>query len=135
MPEPRDTDALAAIAALAARLRETAAAVAERADSAARSGPLSGFHPGSTGGRRPEGDHDAATEDADGTWGSADFGAIIDFAAMLRESVPDDLRDRLSDSFRETLLSTRALIDWYLERDAGTTPDDTLDGETVDEGS
>jgi hypothetical protein len=37
---------------------------------------------------------------------------------MLRDTVPDDLKERLSGSVRETLLSTRALIDWYLERDA-----------------
>lgn len=110
MADDRNSDALAALVTLAARLRDTAATVAERADAAARSGPLSGKS--ADGGQGDE----SRAEDA--AWSSADFGAITDFAAMLRDTVPDDLKDRLSGSLRETLLSTRALIDWYLERDA-----------------
>ena len=109
------------------------AAVAERADSAARSGPLSGFHPGASDDRTDESTGNGRAGGSDGNWGSADFGALLDFAAMLRESVPDDLRDRLSGSFRETLLSTRALIDWYLERESHPGSDDALDGEAVDD--
>ncbi len=129
MSEPRDTDALAALAALASRLRETAASVAERADSAARSGPLSG-----TPFSRPAEDGAEPHADAESPgWGSADFGALIDLAGALRESVPEDLRDRLSGSVRDTLLSTRALIDWYLERDAATRTDADVDSESVED--
>ena len=110
MPDDRNSDALAALVTLAARLRDTAASVAERADSAARSGPLNG--------KPADGDSSEERRTEDPSWGSADFGAITDFAAMLRDTVPDDLKERLSGSVRETLLSTRALIDWYLERDA-----------------
>ena len=112
MADDRNSDALAALVTLAARLRDTAASVAERADSAARSGPLNG--------KPAEGDSSASEERRaeEPSWGSADFGAITDFAAMLRDTVPDDLKERLSGSVREKLLSTRALIDWYLERDA-----------------
>jgi len=110
MADDRNSDALAALVTLAARLRDTAASVAERADSAARSGPLNG-KPG-------DGDSSEERRAEDPSWSSADFGAITDFAAMLRDTVPDDLKQRLSGSVRETLLSTRALIDWYLERDA-----------------
>jgi len=110
MPDDRNSDALAALVTLAARLRDTAASVAERADSAARSGPLNG--------KPADGDSSEQPRAEDPSWGSADFGAITDFAAMLRDTVPDDLKQRLSGSVRETLLSTRALIDWYLERDA-----------------
>lgn len=119
MPDPKDNDALTAIVTLAARLRDTAAAVADRADSAARSGPWTAAGRDSEpAGDAPKGHEGEPGPDAG--WGSADFGALIDLAAMLRDSVPDDLRDRLSGSVRETLLSARALIDWYLERDAAT---------------
>ena len=124
MSEPRDTDALAALAALASRLRETAAAVAERADSAARSGPIS----------KPADDAFPPHADAESPgWGSADFGALIDFAGALRESVPEDLRDRLSGSVRDTLMSTRALIDWYLERDAANRNSAAVDSESEED--
>ena len=129
MSEPRDTDALAALAALASRLRETAAAVAERADSAARSGPLSG-----TPFSRPTDAETPPHADSESPgWGSADFGALIDLAGALRESVPEDLRDRLSGSVRDTLMSTRALIDWYLERDAANRADAAVDSESVED--
>ena len=110
MTDDRNSDALAALVTLAARLRDTAASVAERADAAARSGPLSGAS--------ADTDSSEQSRAEDPAWSSADFGAITDFAAMLRDTVPDDLKERLSGSVRETLLSTRALIDWYLERDA-----------------
>jgi hypothetical protein len=58
---------------------------------------------------------------------------LIDLAGALRESVPEDLRDRLSGSVRDTLLSTRALIDWYLERDAATRTDADVDSESVED--
>lgn len=108
MPAADNSEALDALVALAARLRDTAGSVAARADSAARGAGI-GLP------REPTADN----PDQDGPgWDSADFGAVIDFIRMLGESIPDDLRSRLSGSTRDTLLSVRALIDWYLERDA-----------------
>jgi hypothetical protein len=98
MDSNRDSDALAALMVLAAQLRDTASAVAQRADEAA------------SGIVKPS----ISAEDA---WNSADFGAIADFVKLLREAVPPELRDRLEGSSREALLALRALIDWYLSRD------------------
>ncbi|MEI6447485.1 MAG: hypothetical protein WCO96_06345 [Actinomycetes bacterium] len=115
MADDRNADALAALMTLAARLRDTAGAVAERADAAARDV-----------GR----DADAKSKAGDPGWASADFGALIDFAGVLRESVPPDLRERLSASVHDTLVSARALIDWYLEREAAAAAErnGTVDG-------
>ena len=104
MADDRNTDALTALMALAARLRDTAGAVAERADAAARD----------LGSQSSAG---SKSTQEDPTWASADFGALIDFAGVLRESVPVELRERLSTSVHDTLISARALIDWYLERE------------------
>ncbi len=98
MAGERDSEALAALMVLAAQLRDTASAIAQRADEAA------------SGIVRPN----IAAEDA---WNSADFGAIADFIKLLREAVPPELRERLDGSSREALLALRALIDWYLTRD------------------
>jgi hypothetical protein len=95
----RDSDALAALMVLAAQLRDTASSIAQKADEAASGIVRPGIRP----------------EDA---WNSADFGAIADFVKLLRETVPPELRDRLEGSSREVLLALRALIDWYLARDA-----------------
>ena len=103
MADERDSEALAALLVLAARLRDTAAAVAERADAAAN-GVL-----GATGGAR--------TTD-ENAWASADFGALVDLLKMIGDSVPEELRRRLDGSSREALTALRALIDWYLERSA-----------------
>jgi len=35
---------------------------------------------------------------------------------MLRRAAPGELQDRLAALIRETLLTLRSLIDWYLER-------------------
>lgn len=116
MPRPDDSEALDALVALAARLRDTAGAVASRADAAARGAGIG----------IPRDDRQRGSDTGDGPagpgWDSADFGAVIDFARMLGESIPDDLRSRLAGSTRETLLSVRALIDWYLEREDGQGP-------------
>ena len=106
MAGEKDSEALAALMVLAAQLRDTASAVAQRADEAA------------SGIVRPN-------LKADEAWNSADFGAIADFVKLLRETVPPELRDRLEGSSREALLALRALIDWYLSRDVGA-------GEPVD---
>ena len=98
MASNRDSDALAALMVLAAQLRDTASAVAQRADEAA------------SGIAKPS----ISAEDA---WNSADFGAIADFVKLLKEAVPPELRERLDGSSREALLALRALIDWYLSRD------------------
>ena len=103
MGDERDSEALAALLVLAARLRDTAAAVAERADAAAN-GVL--------------GAEEGARTTDENAWASADFGALIDLFKMVGDSVPDKLRRRLDGSSREALTALRALIDWYLERGA-----------------
>lgn len=103
MSDDRANDALTAILSIATRLRDTAAAVAERANEAA-GGPTDG---------------EAGEQSPRDAWASADFGALIAAFAQLRESVPPDVRQRLSDSIDDVLVSTRSLIDWYLERDRG----------------
>ena len=112
-----NSEALDALVALAARLRDTAGAVASRADAAARGAGIGAQRSGT----EPAGDRSEG-------WDSADFGAVIDFARALGESIPDDLRERLSGSTRETLLSIRALIDWYLAREEAADPDGGADG-------
>ena len=110
MSEPKDSkdsEALSALLTLAARLRDTASAVAERADAAAH-GVVN--RPTNTG-------DEGNTGSAEDSWASADFGAIVDFIRLLGETVPEDLKRRLDGSSREALLALRALIDWYLERD------------------
>lgn len=102
MADERDSEALAALMVLAARLRDTASAVASRADQAARGAAEPVF---------------GATEDA---WQNADFGALVDFAKLLGETLPPDLKERLEGSSREALLALRALIDWYLAKDTGS---------------
>jgi len=113
MPEPRDSEALAALMTLATRLRDTASAVAARADAAAS---------GTVGRQQPT---DEGPEDP---WDSADFGAMTDFFRLLGDTVPQELRARLEGSTREALMALRALIDWYLER-----PDRAVDGESFED--
>jgi hypothetical protein len=47
---------------------------------------------------------------------SGDLELLVQVVDSLRELVPGELQQRLSDALREILLATRALIDWYLER-------------------
>ena len=45
-----------------------------------------------------------------------DFSAVFVLLDMLRRAAPGELQDRLAALIRETLLTLRSLIDWYLER-------------------
>ena len=45
-----------------------------------------------------------------------DFSAVFVLLDMLRRAAPAELQDRLGALIRETLLTLRSLIDWYLER-------------------
>jgi hypothetical protein len=47
-----------------------------------------------------------------------DLELLITALEAVGELVPPDLRRRLGDAVREVLLAVRALIDWYLERNA-----------------
>jgi hypothetical protein len=100
MADRPDPDPLSSLVSLASRLRDSAASIADRANEAA-------------GGDRPPRDASDAGERS--SWDSADFGSLLAFAALVKDTVPDDLRERLSGSFRDALVSTQALIDWYLE--------------------
>jgi len=121
--DSKDSEALSALLTLAARLRDTASAVAERADAAAHG---VANRPTSTG-------EEGGTGSEEDSWASADFGAIVDFMRLLGETVPEDLKRRLDGSSREALLALRALIDWYLERDIP--PADAANPESSDPAS
>ena len=58
---------------------------------------------------------------------------MVDFAKLLGESVPPELRQRLEGSSREALLALRALIDWYLAK--GTQPPAADDPGAADQPS
>jgi hypothetical protein len=45
-----------------------------------------------------------------------DLSAVLTLLDSLRRPLPPELRRQLTALLRETLLTMRALIDWYLER-------------------
>jgi hypothetical protein len=48
--------------------------------------------------------------------GSGELDLLLAVLASLRDRIPPELQQRLSEAVREVLLAVRALIDWYLER-------------------
>jgi hypothetical protein len=57
----------------------------------------------------------AAGEGAGASLGP-DADLLLGVLAALRDRIPPDLQQRLTEALREVLLAVRALIDWYLER-------------------
>ena len=47
---------------------------------------------------------------------SGELDLLLAVLASLRDCIPRELQQRLSEAVREVLLAVRALIDWYLER-------------------
>ena len=47
---------------------------------------------------------------------TADVQALVALLESLRELVPDELKQQVSDVLRQVLLLLRALIDWLVER-------------------
>lgn len=89
------------LAALRERIRTTAAAADRLAGEA-------GFADRGHGPRPPGGDgvHDA-TQEAQ---------ALVTLVNLLRELLPDELRQQVMDLVRQVLMLVRAVIDWYLLR-------------------
>jgi hypothetical protein len=50
------------------------------------------------------------------TPGGAELDALIGALRSLRELVPPEVLQRLSEAVKDVLLAIRALIDWYIER-------------------
>jgi hypothetical protein len=48
--------------------------------------------------------------------GRGELDLLLAILASLRDRIPPELQQRLSEAVREVLLAVRALIDWYLER-------------------
>jgi hypothetical protein len=48
--------------------------------------------------------------------GSGELELLLGVLATLRDRIPPELQQRLTEAVREVLLAVRALIDWYLER-------------------
>jgi hypothetical protein len=46
----------------------------------------------------------------------ADADLLLGLFSAVRDRIPPDLQQRLTEAVREVLLALRALIDWYLER-------------------
>ena len=92
-PEQLDDDPLAA---LRERIRSTAEAADRLADQASRS---------QSGGPPPRADE--ATQEAQ---------ALVNLVALLRDLIPEELRQQIVDLIRQILRLIRAVIDWYLER-------------------
>lgn len=88
------------IAALRERIRSTAAA----ADRLAGEAGFAGAPGGSEDPRRAAGE---ATQEAQ---------ALVALVALLRDLLPDELRQQVFDLIRQVLLLVRAVIDWYLLR-------------------
>ena len=91
-PEQIDDDPLAA---LRERIRSTAEAADRLADQATR-------QPGGPPPRADEATHEAQ--------------ALVNLVALLRDLIPDELRQQILDLIRQVLKLIRAVIDWYLER-------------------
>jgi hypothetical protein len=83
------------IAALRDRIRSTAEAADRLAGEAAAGGA-------GAGGSASEAAHEAQ--------------ALAALVQMLRDLLPDELRQQLGDLVRQVLLLVRAVIDWYLLR-------------------
>lgn len=82
------------------RIRSTADA-AERLSFEAAAGD-----PGAADGRRARAADDA-TQEAQ---------ALVALVALLRDLLPDELRQQVTDLVRQVLMLVRAVIDWYLLR-------------------
>ena len=52
----------------------------------------------------------------DGRLQPPDLNQLIALLEALRRAVPAELQEQVNNLVRETLLTVRALIDWYLER-------------------
>ena len=102
MDDPDKPDLLAAVTTIAAKLRDGAASIADKANEAAGAAPST---------------DSAGGESGSDPWSSADFGAIAALLAQLGSQVSNELRERLSGSVDDLLITTREMIDWYLSRD------------------
>jgi hypothetical protein len=102
--EPRD-----ALRRLEERLGRASDAAERLISEAARTAPRD--RPPPEGWQAPPGDHDAS-----GARGTSELEALIHAVHALRELIPPEVLERLAAAFREVLLATRALIDFYLER-------------------
>jgi hypothetical protein len=89
------------LAALRERIRSTAAAADRLADQAARAGN------GAPGSDAPPPRTDEAAQEAQ---------ALVALVGLLRDLVPDELRQQVLDLVRQILRLIRAIIDWYLQR-------------------
>jgi len=61
-----------------------------------------------------------------------DFSALIILLDGLRRAAPAELQGRLSSLIRESLLTLRSLIDWYLERLDGNPPEPEVENIPID---
>ena len=117
------------IAEAAARAAAEAAAAAVRAGRAGAAGGADTA--GQSGAAGPDGqagpDEQAGSDKPPPAgWQRAGDGAppphtgeielLLEAIQALRDRIPPELQQRLSEALREVLLALRALIDWYLER-------------------
>jgi hypothetical protein len=96
-PEQLDDDPLAA---LRERIRSTAAAADRLAEQASLGG-----------------NGQSRRTTADGTAEAAqEAQALVALVGLLRDLIPEELRQQILDLVRQVLRLIRAIIDWYLER-------------------
>jgi len=90
-----------------AALRERIRSTAEAADRLAGQASLGGNGGGGDGTSGPPPRTDEAAQEAQ---------ALVALVQLLRDLVPDELRQQILDLVRQVLKLIRAVIDWYLAR-------------------
>lgn len=83
----------------------------ERIRSTADAAERLSFEAAAGGARDDEGRRARAADDA-----TQEAQALVALVALLRDLLPDELRQQVSDLIRQVLLLVRAVIDWYLLR-------------------
>lgn len=118
-PEPGTGDPIEVLRRLEERLDAASEAAERLLGDAARHAtgrvPPMGWQQPAAGGGRPGGGSGAGGSGAGGS-GAGDAELVLAVLGALRDRIPPDLQQRLTDALREVLLAVRALIDWYLQR-------------------
>ena len=104
MPPPEPADPLAD---LRARVRATQEAAERLAAGGAGGGAGAGQVPPQGWATPPRAEHDAARDE---------IAAVAALLQALRELVPPELQQHVTDLLRQVLLLLRAIIDWWVDR-------------------
>jgi hypothetical protein len=114
-PPPPPEDPLETLSARIEAASRAAERLVTEATGAVRNAAADG--PGAGAPRRPPARGWATPDDPDRPDRErAEAAALVALIDLGRGLIPPELREQLTELFRELLLAVRALIDWYLER-------------------